>query len=193
MKDAKLEANPWTTLSSEHLYSNPWLKVRHDKVLRPDGSPGTYTVVEACKVATGIVALTGDGRIHLVGQYRYPTKQYSWEIVEGGAEPDEAPLEAAKRELQEEVGLEAAHWEQLGKEVHLSNCISDERAVFFIARELREVGATPDVTEVLQPCCVPLSQAFAMLDSGQITDAMSIIALSRLRLRLKEEGGLIHE
>lgn len=186
MKDAKLEANPWTTLSSEHLYSNPWLRVRHDKVLRPDGSPGTYTVVEACKVATGIVALTNDARVFLVGQYRYPTKHYSWEIVEGGAEPGEAPLEAAKRELREEVGLEASDWEQLGDEVHLSNCISDERAVFFIARNLREVGATPDVTEVLQPWCMPISQAFEMLDSGQIKDAMSIIALSRLRAKIAE-------
>lgn len=181
MSSNSLEANPWVTLSSTYVYENPWLRVRHDTVLRPDKSPGTYTVVEACKVATGVIALTEDQRMYLVGQYRYPTKNYSWEIIEGGAEPGEDPQHAARRELKEEAGLEAAHWEQLGPEVHLSNCISDERAVFYVARGLTEVGSSPEVTEVLQRRCLPLSEVFAMVDSGVVTDAMTIIALARFR------------
>ncbi|NDC38040.1 MAG: NUDIX hydrolase, partial [Proteobacteria bacterium] len=95
--------NPWKTLSSKVMYQNPWISVREDQVIRPDGSPGIYGVVET-KVATGVVALTPEHKVILVGQYRYPLQQYSWEIVEGGAEHGEDPFVAIQRELEEEVG-----------------------------------------------------------------------------------------
>lgn len=171
--------NPWKTLESKLIYQNPWIRVREDSVIRPDGEPGIYGVVEARKVATGVIALNHSGEIYLIGQYRYPTRCYSWEIVEGGAEPGEPPLQAAQRELREEAGLSADSWEPLGAEVHLSNCVSDEIAVFFVARGLKEIGNAPDGTEVLQRRCVPLQEAMAMVDRGEITDAMSIIALMR--------------
>ncbi|MBN8548820.1 MAG: NUDIX hydrolase [Deltaproteobacteria bacterium] len=172
------EQNPWKTLSSRKIYENPWIRVREDQVLRPDGSPGIYGVIEA-KVATGVVALTEKREVYLVGQYRYPTKHYSWEIIEGGAEPNEAPLQAVKRELREEAGLEAGSWEALGSEVHLSNCFSAEVAYLYIARDLKVVPKQPDVTEVLDVRCVPFADALKMVDSGEIKDAMSIMALLR--------------
>ncbi|MBX7143490.1 MAG: NUDIX hydrolase [Oligoflexia bacterium] len=171
--------NPWKILNSKCIYENPWIRVREDNVIRPDGRPGIYGVVEARKIATGVIALNERSEIFLIGQYRYPTRHYSWEIVEGGAEIGEAPMDAAKRELREEAGLIASNWEQLGTEVHLSNCVSDEIAVFFVARNLTEVEVAPDGTEVLQRRCVPLTKALQMVDSGEIKDAMSIIALLR--------------
>jgi 8-oxo-dGTP pyrophosphatase MutT (NUDIX family) len=176
--------NPWKTLSTRRIYENPWIQVREDQVLRPDGSPGIYGVVEA-KVATGAVALTEKQEVYLVGQYRYPTAHYSWEIIEGGAEPNEAPLSAIKRELREEAGLEAQSWEQLGQEVHLSNCFSAEVAYLYVARDLTAVPRQPDVTEILEVRCVPFAEALHMVDSGEIKDAMSIMALLRVARALK--------
>lgn len=178
------ERNPWTTLETRMIYQNAWIRVREDQVLRPDGSPGIYGVVEA-RTATGVVALTDEGEIYLVGQYRYPIDRYSWEIVEGGAEPGESALEAIVRELKEEAGLSAERWIQLGPPVHLSNCFSNEEAIFFLARGLATVEASPDVTEILQLRKVPFGEALEMVRTGEISDAMSILAIVRADEYLK--------
>lgn len=173
------EPSPWRTLSSRVVYGNAWMRVREDQVVRPDGTPGIYGVMEPTRVATGVVALTDAGEVWLVGQYRYATGGYSWEIVEGGADPHEGPLAGAMRELREEAGLEAASWQLLGGEVHLSNCITSERAFIYLARGLRHVEAAPEGTEVLRLAKVPLARALALVDRGAITDAVSVIGLLR--------------
>jgi 8-oxo-dGTP pyrophosphatase MutT (NUDIX family) len=178
--------NPWKTLASRLIYSNPWITVREDQVIHPDGTPGIYGVVDA-RIATGALALTADNCLYLVGQYRYPTNQYSWEIVEGGAEPGEAPLDAAKRELREEAGLIAAEWSQLGGEVHLSNCFSSEIGYLFLARGLTEVSSTPDGTEVLEIKRVPMAECLRMVDQGEIKDSVTIIGILRLARMLRSE------
>ena len=184
------ENNPWRTLESREVYQNPWIRVREDQVIRPDGAPGIYGVIET-RIATGVVVLTPEGNTVLVGQYRYPTEQYSWEIVEGGADHGEDPLAAVKRELREEAGLIAHHWEPLGDEVHLSNCFSAERARLYLAENLEQTTAAPEGTEVLQVRTVSFDEAIAMVDSGEIKDAMSIIGLLRaeraLALRRRKE------
>ena len=171
--------NPWKTVSSKPIYENDWIKVREDKVVRPDGKEGIYGVVDT-RLAVGVVALTPENEIYLVGQWRYPMNCYSWEIIEGGDEPGEDPLVTAQRELKEEAGLEASSWQVLRAEVHLSNCFSSERAVFYLARDLVEVGTSPDGTEVLQMRKVKFVDALKMVESGEITDAMSVIAILSL-------------
>ena len=153
-------------------------------MIRPDGQDGIYGVIQT-NVATGVVALTEDQHIYMVGQWRYPLERYSWEIIEGGAEPGEPPLEAAKRELREEAGLVAQSWAPLGAEVHLSNSFTDEVAKIFIATGLSEVKAQPDGTEVLERRRVPVERALSMLHEGEINDAMSVIALHRLERELR--------
>ncbi len=179
------ETNPWQTRDSRVVYENDWIRVREDQVIRPDGNPGIYGVVET-RIATGVVALTPENEVYLVGQYRYTMNFYSWEIIEGGTDPGEAPIDAAKRELKEEAGLTAEHWEPLGTEIHLSNCHSDERGFLFVARGLTEGAAEPDGTEQLQVKKVPVSEALAMIARGEIRDSMTIMALLWLeRIRNK--------
>jgi 8-oxo-dGTP pyrophosphatase MutT (NUDIX family) len=110
---------------------------------------------------------------------------YSWEIPEGGSDGDEAPLAAAQRELQEETGLTAARWAPLGHEIHMSNCISSERAFLFLAEQLTQSQPEPDGTEVLAVKKLPLAQCLRMIASGEIVDALSIIALLQLARRLR--------
>src|SRR5947199_8415585 len=111
--DRDATANPWTRRSRAVAYQNPWITVYHDEVLRPDGQPGIYGVVHYRNRAVGAVVLDEQDRVLLVGQYRYTLDLYSWEIPEGGAAPDEDPLAAAQRELREETGCSAAHWQEL--------------------------------------------------------------------------------
>lgn len=127
-----------------------------------------------------MVALSDDNHIYLVGQYRYPVDEYSWEIPEGGSEIDEDPMETAKRELREETGLEAERWEQLGGEIHLSNCFSAERGFIYVARGLRQGKAEPDHTEELQVKKVPFAECLAMVDRGEIKDSLTVIGVLRM-------------
>jgi 8-oxo-dGTP pyrophosphatase MutT (NUDIX family) len=173
--------NPWTRLSRRTAYENPWIAVYDDRVLRPDGQPGIYGVVHFRNRAVGVVALDNTDRVLLVGQYRYTLDQYSWEIPEGGAPFDEDPLEAARRELREETGYSARSWRELGR-VHLSNSVSDEEAVLFLASDLEPGAASPEPTEELRVRWVPFPEALRMATTGEMTDALSVIGLQRVAL-----------
>src|ERR687894_3077052 len=173
--------NPWQTVSSEEVYDNPWIRVREDRVIRPDGEPGIYGIVHYKNISVGVLPIEED-HIYLVGQYRYPLQSYSWEIPEGGCPEDEEPLHAAQRELREETGLEAARWQMLG-EAHLSNSVADEYAVWFVATGLEPGDVRPEGTERLSVRRVPLREALTMALDGEITDALSLLALMRYALK----------
>ena len=179
--------NPWKKYGSRVVYENPWIKVREDQVIGPSGHASIYGVVDT-RIATGVVALTPDNQVYLVGQFRYPTDEYSWEIIEGGADEAENPLETAKRELREEAGLKAGYWIQLGGECHLSNCFSSEVGYLYLARDLKEVGSQPDETEILELKKVPFKECLRMVETGEIKDAITIIAIFRAE-RLLFKGG----
>jgi 8-oxo-dGTP pyrophosphatase MutT (NUDIX family) len=172
--------NPWRTLGSRRVYENPWISVREDSVIRPDGEPGIYGVVHYKNTAVGVLPAEDD-HVYLVGQYRYPLERYSWEIPEGGCPQDEEPLEAARRELREETGFEAGNWRRLG-EAFLSNSVADEYAVWFLATDLVAGEPQNEGTEVIGVRRVPLREALAMTMDGRITDALSILALSTYAL-----------
>ena len=181
------EANPWTTLGSRLVYKNPWIEVREDQVLRPDGQPGIYGVVHFEHLAVGVLPVDGLGRIWLVGQYRYPADRYSWEIPEGGCLAGERPEDAARRELREETGLLAGHLERLIVS-HLSNSVSDEEAHVFRATNLQTGPSAPEGTERLQVRLVEWVDAWAMLRRGEITDSMTVIALLHEAIRRGESA-----
>jgi 8-oxo-dGTP pyrophosphatase MutT (NUDIX family) len=122
-----------------------------------------------------------DEFIYLVGQYRYPLERYSWEIPEGGCGEGEDPLDAAQRELEEETGLRARHWRKLG-EAYLSNSVSDELAIWFVATGLTQGEHRPEGTEQLVVRRVPFEEAFRMAMSGEISDAISQLAIMGFRL-----------
>jgi len=175
------EGNPWTTLESEDVYESPWIKVTKHDVIHPGGTPGTYSVVHFKNLAIGVLALDNEGYTWLVGQYRYPIEQYSWEIPEGGGSPSIDPLESAKRELFEETGITAAKWTKL-QEMHLSNSATDEFCILYIAQELSFGEAQPEESEQL--CCwkIPFEEALVMVNDGRITDSLTVTALLKAKL-----------
>ncbi|MFD1625942.1 NUDIX domain-containing protein [Azospirillum griseum] len=173
--------NPWTVLSSTTQYENPWIEVIEHKVLAPTGKPGLYGVVRPRSLATGVVAIDGEGRVTLVGQHRFPLDQYSWEIPEGGGDKSVDPQLSAARELREETGQTARHWLPL-MTMHLSNCITDEVAHTFLAWGVEEGAACPDDTEALSVRRVPFAEAVAMAMTGAITDSMSVASLLKVQL-----------
>ena len=189
--DQATPVGPWLRRSRRIAYDNPWVTIWHDEVDRPDGSPGIYGVVHFANQAVGVVVLDDEDRVLLVGQHRYPLDAYSWELPEGGVPPDESPLDGAARELREETGVAADGWRELVR-VHLSNSISDEAGVVFAAHATSHGTATPDPSEELAVRWLPFEEALALVDAGEITDALTIMGLQRLaleRARGRQAGG----
>ena len=177
--------NPWHRLSTRYLENNYWFRLRKDHVLHRSGGEHDYYVIEA-RPALGIVALTDQMEIILVGQYRYPLDLYSWEIPEGGGEPGETLLDGARRELGEETGYQAEQWEELGV-VHTSNAFTNETGTIFLARSLIAGKPHPDDTEELTVKQLPLSQALEMVNQNQITDAISVAGIYKVAARFRTQ------
>ena len=169
-------ANPWQTLSSQPVYDNPWITVRHEDVINPGGGRGIYGVVHMKNKATGIVPLDAEGNTYLVGQYRYTLNEYCWEIPEGGSPAGTDPLESAKRELKEETGLTAAKWTAIAR-IHTSNSVTDEEGFIYLAEDLTHGETAPEETEDLRVWKLPLREAVAMVMDNRITDSISIAGL----------------
>ena len=180
--------NHWKLIGSREIYRNPWLRVREDQVIRPDNKPGIYGVVEFQTTALGIVPLAENGDTVLVGQYRYTLGEYSWELPEGGGAKHGDTLPDAKRELVEETGITAGEWIDLGR-FHLSNSVTDEAGRIYLARDLTFGDARPDGDEVLRTWRIPLEEALGMCMDGRITDAVSIIGITRA-FNWRQEGPL---
>ncbi|NEU10409.1 NUDIX hydrolase [Flavihumibacter sp. R14] len=181
--------NPWQVISSREVYNNPWINLTEHQVINPGGGKGIYGMVHFKNLAIGIVVLDEQHHTWLVGQYRFALDEYSWEIPAGGGSLDSDPLETAKRELLEETGISANHWTEIQR-MHLSNSVSDELAIIYLARELTFGSAAPEETEQLQVKKLPLDEAYGMVTAGRITDSLSVAGLLKLKL-MKAEGNLL--
>jgi 8-oxo-dGTP pyrophosphatase MutT (NUDIX family) len=180
-----MEKNPWVIMGEKAIYSNPWISLTEYDVINPSGGNGIYGKVHFKNLAIGILPLDEEKNTWLVGQYRFALDQYSWEIPEGGSPVAGDPLEGAKRELREETGLVAGNWQPL-LTMHLSNSVSDEYAIVYLASGLTQKEAQPEETEQLAIRRLPFEEAYEMVENGEITDAISVAALTKLKLLLVE-------
>ncbi len=181
---SKENQNPWTTLSGDVKYDNPWITVTEYQVINPSGGEGIYGKVHFKNKAIGIIPLDKDMDTWLVGQYRYTLNAWHWEIPEGGGPLDQDALASAQRELREETGLSAAKWTEIQR-LHTSNSVTDEEGYIFLAEDLQEGTRELEDTEAgLKVWKLPLKDAVDLVLDGKITDSMSVMALLKVA-RLK--------
>jgi 8-oxo-dGTP pyrophosphatase MutT (NUDIX family) len=171
----------WKQKSAKVMYENPWIEVSHQEVVRPNGSEGIYGVVHFKGTAVGVVPIDSEGNTWLVRQSRYTLDTYTWEIPEGGAKAGEDTKLTAARELEEEIGVCARDIRELMR-MHLSNSVTDEEAVVYVAEDLYPGTQNLDATEDIEFKKLPLEEAVEMVKKGEITDAISVAALLRLAL-----------
>jgi ADP-ribose pyrophosphatase len=179
------EENPWKITAEKKIYDNPWINLTEYQVINPSGNPGIYGKVRYKNLAIGVVPLDDELNIYLVGQYRFALNQYSWELPEGGGHIGTDPLESAKRELLEETGLKAGEWTELQR-MHLSNSVTDELSITYLARGLEQFEPEPEETEQLQIRKVSLDEAYRMIGQNEITDAITVAAVLKVKLLLLE-------
>lgn len=176
--------NPWKTNSKKVVYDNPWIQIQHHEVINPSGGEGIYGVVQFKNYAVGIIPIDENGYTWLVGQYRYPLDIYTWELPEGGSPLEDNPLDSAKRELREEVGITAKKWTKI-MEIHTSNSVTNELGFVYVAQDLTYGETEHEDVEEITIRKVHFSELVEMVMKGQITDSISIASVLKLELLIK--------
>jgi 8-oxo-dGTP pyrophosphatase MutT (NUDIX family) len=175
---------PWTIVDSKQAYKNPWLEVREDKVIRPDGKPGVHAVITTTPGAS-ILPLDDKGYVYLAEEFRYAYEKLSIETPGGGSDANEDILETAKRELREEMGIIAKKWTPLGF-VDPNTSIMDSRAHLFLAQELTFVKPENEGTEIIRIIKVKFEEAVKMALDNRITLAESVACILRAKEHLRK-------
>ncbi|OGF30928.1 hypothetical protein A2533_03395 [Candidatus Falkowbacteria bacterium RIFOXYD2_FULL_35_9] len=177
----------WETIRSQEVHKNPWYRLVQDDIIMPSGQIGKYTYISR-NVGVIIAAINESNEMYIVGQYRYPIHKFSWELPMGTMEADDSDvLGSAKRELLEEVGVEAENWDKIGTFFY-DNSISSQNAHIYIATKLKETGANPSYTEFLSMKKVSLDEFENMIARNEITDAPSVAAYYRLKQYLSKKS-----
>jgi ADP-ribose pyrophosphatase len=167
---------PWKTLSSRQVYQNPWTRLREDIAEMPNGKTTIYGVVE-CGECVGVLPFIDDQNVVLVRQYRYVFgEDHRWEMPTGGVKRGESLLDAAHRELREEIGYDASGMEHINT-YYTSKSVMHEIAHLYIGRHLTQIQAVPDETEFLEIEIFPFDQVLQMTLKSEIRDSMTVLAV----------------
>jgi 8-oxo-dGTP pyrophosphatase MutT (NUDIX family) len=177
--------NPWKITSEKAVYDNKWISLTEYQVINPSGNPGIYGKVHFKNLAIAVIPLDAELNTYLVGQFRFALDQYSWEVPEGGGPLGIDALESAKRELLEETGLKASEWTEIQR-MHLSNSVSNELCIIYLARGLEQFDAEPEDTEQLMVHKVPFEDAYNMVCNGEITDSAAVAGILKVKLMMLE-------
>lgn len=165
---------PWRMGNRRTVYDNPWIEVIDHEVFLADDSPRQYGVVHFKNRAIGVLPILADGTVPLVGQHRFPTNTYSWELPEGGGPLDEDPLASAKRELREETGYTAENWQEIAS-FDLSNSVTDEASICYLAWDLTPGAPAPEESEAFSYERITFSALHERVLSGNIRDSLTVI------------------
>lgn len=166
---------PWKIVGTQNVYADPWIRVRRDDVIRPDGQPGTYSVVDL-KPGVSVIAADERRNVFLTEEFHYGVGRVTLESVSGGIEPGEDALSTARRELAEEIGIEATQWTDLGTcDPFTANVVSPTQ--LYLARGLTFGEADPEGTEQIRRVRVSLQEAVRMVIDSTITHAPSCLAI----------------
>jgi 8-oxo-dGTP pyrophosphatase MutT (NUDIX family) len=179
---AQRKHGPWTIKETIQKYHNEFFVVNEDQVVRPDGEDGTYATVEV-KPGVSVLPFDEDGNVYLTSQFRYAVGRDSIEASSGGMDEGETPSEAAKRELREELGIEAKELIDLGQ-LDVDTSIINCPARLFLARRLSFTEKNEDGTEQIKTLKIKLDEAVKKVMNGEITHAPSCALILKARIFL---------
>lgn len=169
--------HPWQVLRRVTVYDSPWVRLHRDDVQLPDGSViAGHHVVDYPRPAVGVVPLGDDGRILLIEHYRFITNTTGWEVPAGRVDEGEEPLDAAGRELCEETGYSAVHFEFLGA-YHPTNGSSNQTFHLYVGRGLQRLGEPTDPNEILRVAWFSPDEIWAMINANEIRNGLALTAL----------------
>ncbi len=162
------------------------MEVREDTVIRPDGKPGIFGV-STIKAGVTILAYDKDDTVYLIEDYQYAMEQYGIEAPGGGIDDGESVFDSAKRELEEETGITATEWIDLGSVDPLSVLVNS-RQYMYLARGLTQGATSHEGTETIKIIKVSFKEALSWAEEGKIQDAPTVVALLKTAILLQKEN-----
>ena len=186
----RAHGEPWKAGAERVAFESGWITVTEQIATAPTGKPSPYGLVRFKNLAVAVLPIHEDGTIVLVGQHRFPSGEYSWELPEGGSSLGADPLDGARRELAEETGLAAAEWREVMR-AQLSNSVTDERMIGYLALGLSRAGGghEADDTEAIALARAPFREALDAALAGYLPDMLTVAMLLRT-YHMAKEGGL---
>lgn len=177
---------PWKIRTSHEVYKDPWIEVKKDDVVRPDGADGTHCVVNM-KPGVSVLPLDEEGCVYLTEEFHYGVGRTTVETVSGGIEPGEDARGTAERELEEELGIKARAWTDLGMVDPFTSIVVSPTGLF-MARDLSFVETSPEGTEQIRSIRVKFEEAVDWVLSSKITHGPSCVLILKARHFLAEES-----
>lgn len=178
------ESNPWFVIREEVKFDCTYFAARSDVVRHSDGPPRAYNSIRMKYYGVCVAPIDNDGRVTLVGQYRYVLNRFTWELPGGGARRGSPPLDVAKAELSEETGFKASQWLKVF-EAAVAPGTLDEITPGFIAWDVERGEPHPDPEERLSLRQVPFSEAVSMALRGGINNMPGVALLTAIQVRLQ--------
>ena len=167
--------NPFTRISTKKVYENPWLSVREDNVIRPGGKQGIFGIITMKDWVT-VIAIDEKNNIITTNEFAYAIDKHSLEVVSGGIDEWESPLDCAKRELKEETGYQADEWIDLWY-IDPFTSVIQSRNFIYLAKKLRKTQENPDEWEILNVWKLPYEEALEYALTSKISHGASVVAI----------------
>lgn len=181
-----IRRGPWTITSSKQIYKSPWMEVVEDQVIRPDGKPGIYTVAHIVP-GVSILPIDESGNVYLTQEFHYAHGEVGIECACGAIDKGETPLQAAQRELEEELGITATQWTELGLTNPMTSQVNSP-ARLFLARNLSFGNTKLEGTETIECVKVTLEEAVRLVMESKITHAQSALLILKAEYYLRKKG-----
>jgi 8-oxo-dGTP pyrophosphatase MutT (NUDIX family) len=182
---SKIRKGPWQVEATTQKYKSAWVEVTEDKVIQPNGKAGSFATVKL-KPGVSVLAIGDDDQVYLTSEYRYAIEQKSIEVVSGAVDADETPEMAAKRELREELGIEAEDWVDLGTVDPLTSILHSP-ARLFLAKELSFFEPQTEDSEIIELVQMKLNEAVQMVMDSKITHGPSCVLILKANHFLKKK------
>jgi 8-oxo-dGTP pyrophosphatase MutT (NUDIX family) len=171
----------WTTLKEEIIFENQYFRLKQDQVIRPDNKNGEYCFIQKQPFVV-IVPFDAEGKVIWIRLFRYPKGKYVWEVPAGGIEQGEEPLEAAKRELKEEISMQGEYWEGIGQETVFES-LTDQYGYIFIAKNLTKCeGGNPEEEGIVEVRHLTVAESLEMIKNEEIRSSFAITAFFKALL-----------
>ncbi|WAC06735.1 MAG: NUDIX hydrolase [Thermodesulfobacteriota bacterium] len=174
---------PYQVLSTKTVYRNPWITVREDQVIHPGGNQGIFGVIEM-KAGSTVLALNSKSEVFLIKEFKYGIARESIELMSGGLDSAESAIDGAKRELKEELGLEADKWINLGVVDPFTTIVRSPNYMF-LAIGIKEGQQNLEELEKLEIIKIPFTQAIDMVMRSEITHSASCTCILKAARYLK--------